>query len=61
MRDVYVPTDEDFKSLARLVRKNSKNMKGIYSNAATKIYAHAIHLDYEAMSQISEKLNFDEI
>lgn len=61
IRDVYVATEEDFKSLARLVRENSKNMKGVYSNAATKIYAHAIHLDYAAMSEVSEKLNFDEI
>lgn len=61
MKDVYVPSADDFKALAKLVRENSKNMKGAYTQAATKIYAHAIHLDYASMAAISDKLNFDEI
>jgi len=61
MKDVHEPNDSDFKSLARLVRDNSKNIKGPYINAATKIYAHAIHMDHASMQKLSEKLNFEEI
>lgn len=61
MKDVYEPNESDFKSLARLVRGNSKNMKGPYIDAATKIYAHAIHMDHASMQKLIEKLNFEEI
>lgn len=61
MKDVYEPSADDFRSLAKLVRNNSKNMKGAYTQAASKIYAHAIHMDYASMAAISDKLNFDEI
>lgn len=61
MKDVYEPVEADFRSLAKLVRENSKNMKGDYTDAATRIYAHAIHMDHASMSKLSEKLNFEEI
>lgn len=61
MKDVYEPSADDFNSLAKLVRENSKNMKGTYTQAANKIYAHAIHMDYASMAAISDKLNFEEI
>lgn len=61
MKDVYEANELDFRSLARLVRDNSKNMKGLYIDAATKIYAHAIHMDHISMEKLSEKLNFEEI
>ena len=61
MKNVYEPSADDFKALAKLVRENSKNMKGTYTQAANKIYAHAIHMDYALMAAISDKLNFDEI
>jgi|GEM_PF-3484899 len=57
----YQATGEDFKELARVVRKNSKRMKGAYTEAATKIYVHAIHMDHASMAKISESLDFDEI
>ena len=61
MKDVYEPSEMDFRSLAKLVRVNSKNMKGVYTDAATRIYAHAIHRDHASMSKLGEKLNFQEI
>lgn len=61
MEGVYEPTAEDFRRLAKVVRENSKNMKGAYAQAANKIYAHAVHMDYAEMATISDKLNFDEI
>ncbi len=61
MQDVYEPSAQDFRALARLVRENSRKMKGPYIDAATKIYAHAIHLDRASMAEISDQLNFEEI
>lgn len=61
MKDAYEPTKSDFIELSRIVRENSKKMKGIYTNAASKIYAHAIHIDHATISQITESLCFDEI
>ncbi len=61
MKDVYEPTEEDFKKLARGVRNNSKKMKGIYTEAASKIYAHAVHMDHATIASITNKLSFEEI
>jgi hypothetical protein len=61
MADVYEPIDEDFKKLAKIVRKNSKKMKGIYSEAASRIYAHAIHMDHAVIAKLTDKLSFDEM
>lgn len=61
MADVYEPKDEDFKKLAKIVREKSKRMKGIYSEAATKIYVHAIHMDHASMAELTDKLSFDEM
>ena len=61
MEDTYEPTEKDFKALSKIVRHDSKKMKGIYTEAASKIYAHAIHLDDASMADISDRLKFDEI
>ncbi len=61
MEDVYEPSEDDFKNLARIVREKSKRMKGIYTDAASKIYAHAIHLDQSSIVEITDQLSFDEI
>ena len=61
MSGVYEPTIEDFKSLARVVRDNSKKMKGVYTDAASTIYAHAVHLEHSKILEISDQLNFDEM
>ncbi|RLL50988.1 hypothetical protein D8Y20_10275 [Mariprofundus sp. EBB-1] len=61
MENVYEPNNDDFKNLAIIVRKRSKRMKGIYSDAASKIYAHAIHLDYSSIAEITDQLSFDEM
>lgn len=61
MKDTYEPTEKDLKALSKIVRQNSKKMRGIYTEAASKIYAHAIHLDYTSKADISDKLKFEEI
>jgi len=61
MVDVYEPKEEDFKKLSRVVRNNSKKMKGIYTEVASKIFAHAIHMDKVSISNIMDQLDFDEM
>lgn len=61
IENVDEPDVDDFRSLAKLVRQNSKKMKGVYTEAATKRYAHAIHVDRPSIAAISDKLNFEEI
>ncbi len=61
MATAYEPKKEDFKKLARVVRINSKKMKGIYTEAASKIYAHAIHMDNASIANITDQLSFDEM
>lgn len=61
MKDVHEPTAEDFKKLARLFNVNSKRMKGLYTDIASKVYAHAIHTDTEEIFKLSHGANFDEI
>ncbi len=61
MANTYEPKEEDFKGLARVVRNNSKKMKGIYTEAASKIYAHAIHVDHASIANITDQLGFDEM
>lgn len=61
MKDVHEPTAEDFRSLAKLVKDNSKRMKGLYTDIASKVCAHAIHTDTEEIFKLSQGANFDEI
>jgi len=61
MASVYEPKENDFKKLAKIVRINSKKMKGIYTDAASKIYAHAIHMDHATIANITDQLSFDEM
>jgi hypothetical protein len=61
MASVYEPKESDFRKLAKIVRINSKKMKGIYTDAASKIYAHAIHMDHASIANITGQLSFDEM
>lgn len=61
METVHEPSEEEFTSLFKLVRPHNKSMKGIYTDAASKIYAHAVHVDEVRMKEFEEKLNFEEI
>ena len=61
MSKAYEPSADDFKKLAKVVRENSKKMKGVYTDAASKIYAHAVHMDHSSIVSITDKLNFDEM
>lgn len=61
MEDVYEPTLEDFNSLSRLVRDNSKKMKGIYSTVASEVFAHAVHTSHPVIYDMMKDLEFDEI
>lgn len=61
MTGVYEPSEEDFNSLARLVRKNSKKMKGVYTNIASTVYAHAVHMSHPVISDMMKGLEFEEI
>ena len=61
MASVYESKESDFRKLAKIVRINSKKMKGIYTDAASKIYAHAIHMDQASIANITEQLSFDDM
>jgi hypothetical protein len=61
MADVYAPTEEDFNILAKLVKSNSKKMKGVYTEAASKIFAHAIHTDATSINNLLSDIDLDEI
>lgn len=61
MACVYEPVPEDFYALSKLVRLRSKKMRGPYSDAASKVYAHAVHMDDPSLSKIHDDLIFDEI
>lgn len=57
----YVPIESDFDQLSKLVRTNSKQMKGIYTTAASKIFAHAIHTDPDQVDELLSDINLGEI
>jgi hypothetical protein len=61
MADVYEPVEDDFNTLAKLVRSNSKKMKGVYTEAASKIFAHAIHTDAASINNLLADIDLDEI
>jgi myosin heavy subunit len=61
MKDVHEATAEDFKNLARLVKDNSKRMKGVYTDIASKVYAHAIHTDARELFKLSQGTDFNEL
>jgi len=61
MRDVYTPTERDFNALAKLVRKNSKRMSGVYTDAASKVFAHAVHTDTAMINSFLADLDLAEI
>lgn len=61
MINTHQPTIEDFYALSRLVRENSKRMKGKYTEIASQVYAHAVHTDDSYIAKISEDLSFDEM
>lgn len=57
----YESSEEDFKEMARHVKERSKNMKGAYTNVATKVYAHAIHFSHSEALKPNQSLNLYEI
>ena len=61
LESVYCPTEEDFNKLSKLVRVSSNKMKGVYTDAASTVYAHAIHTDKEVVQNILSQLRFDEM
>jgi len=61
MVNVYAPHEEDFNALAKLVRPSSKRMKGVYTDAASKIFAHAVHTDATTINNLLADINLDEI
>ena len=61
MKDVYEATLDDFKTLSRIVRESSKKMKGEYTDAASKIFVHAVHIDAATIKTITSKFELDEI
>jgi hypothetical protein len=61
MEDVYTPTEDDFDALAKLVRINSKRMRTIYIDAASKVFAHAVHTDTGAINGLLADIKFAEI
>jgi hypothetical protein len=61
MAAVHTPTEADFDALGKLVRPSSKRMKRVYNDAASKIFAHAVHTDTTVISNLLADTNFDEI
>lgn len=61
MAHVYTPSEADFNALAKLVRLSGKRMKGVYTDLASKIFAHAIHTDTTVINNLLADTNFTEI
>ena len=61
MKNVYEAQPDDFKKLSNIVRKSSKKMKGEYTNAASNIFAHAVHIDAATIQSVTSKLELDEM
>lgn len=57
----YQPSQEDFTGLARYVKERSKNMRGVYTKVASKVYAHAIHFKHLEALKPNQSLNLYEI
>jgi hypothetical protein len=57
----YEPSEEDFKEMSAFIRSRSKNMKGIYSDVASTVYAHAIHFSHSEVLSANQTLNLHEI
>lgn len=61
MSKVHKPTEADFDALARMVRPHRKRMAGVYTTAATKVFAHAVHTDTNGINNLLQGTNFEEI
>jgi hypothetical protein len=61
LRGAYFAKVEDIDALARLARPFNKKMKGLYKEIRSKVFAHAIHTDKIAISNLFEGTNFKEI
>jgi len=57
----YEPNEDDFKNMAKYIRERSKRMKGVYTNVASKVYAHAIHFSHSEVLKPNQSLNLYEI
>ena len=61
MQRIYVGTRKDILDIGRMVRDSSRKMRSTYTEAATKIYVHAIHTDPTEMFELSKDFEFREI
>lgn len=61
MAQVHTASEADFDALSRLVRPHRKLMQGIYTSAASEIFAHAVHTDTSAINNALANTNFSEI
>ncbi len=61
LRGAYFAQTEDIDALSRLARPFNKKMKGLYKEIRSKVFAHAIHTDEIAISNLFEDTQLDEI
>jgi len=61
MTHIYIPKEEDFNNLARVVRDNSKRIHGFYLNISSKIYAHAALTDFQEINTALRQVQIHEI
>lgn len=61
MKHIYIPKEEDFNSLARVVKNNSKRIHGFYLDISSKIYAHAALTDFQEINAILGQVQIHEI
>ncbi len=61
LQGAYFARVEDIDTLARLARPFNKRMKGLYKEIRNRVFAHAIHTDKIAISNLFEGTNFKEI
>ena len=61
MAEAYTPSGADFDALARLVRPHKRRMAGLYSTAASEVFAHAVHTDKSAIDSALAGTTFEEI
>ncbi|MSM39512.1 MAG: hypothetical protein GJT30_07820 [Geobacter sp.] len=57
----YYPTIEDINTLFRLTRPHNDKFKGLYRSIRDKVFAHAVHTDSEAIANMFQGTDFEEI
>lgn len=61
LNEVYTPTIDDFHMLAKLVKDNNKEMKQLYLDIGSRVFAHAIHTDNKVINSMLSALSFDKV